>query len=187
MYKSGKLKSVHKSLLIIALILITFTACESPPEAPLRITDISVSPDPLIGQTVKLHIEFISSRDEKDVVAIVDLPVGVKLMSGELEWKGSLKANRPQIHEVFICVLYQGDWRIEVITASILSEGGSYSDKETVRLIVSENTAQVVPGGEYRYTQPTGGIQASTPTPLPKVPASLCPNPHVQLLFGADL
>ncbi len=39
------------ALLVLGLILATLTACES---KPLQVTDVSVYPDPVIGQTATL-------------------------------------------------------------------------------------------------------------------------------------
>jgi hypothetical protein len=122
MKRSNKTKSTLETLLVIGLILVTLTACERPPEAPLQITDISVHPDPVIGQTATLRVEVTSPDDEKDVTLIVTLPDGVKLMSGELEWNGSLIAGQPQSYEFALCVLYEGDWRLHISTYSTLTD-----------------------------------------------------------------
>jgi hypothetical protein len=168
MKKLNKPKDMIKSLSFIGLILITLIACERPPEAPLQITDISVHPDPVIGQTANLRVEIMSPDDEKDITIIVTLPDGVKLMSGELEWKGSLTADQPQTHEFALCVLYEGDWRLHISTYSTFTPTSSYGDSETLHLITSANTVRVVPGMKYRITQPPGGMVL--PTPVPQTP-----------------
>ncbi|MBK9208348.1 MAG: hypothetical protein IPL71_08625 [Anaerolineales bacterium] len=166
-----RLKKSH-ALLMLGLILATLTACERPPETPLQITDISVHPDPIIGQTATLRVEIMSIDNEKDVTIIVTLPDGMKLMSGELEWKGSLIANQPQAHEFELCVLYEGDWELHVSTYSTtLIE--SYGDSDTLILITSANTVRVVLGMNYRITQPPGRM--TIPTPVPQIPpADIC-------------
>jgi hypothetical protein len=173
MNKSSKAKDMIKSLSFIGLILIPLIACERPPETPLQITDISVHPDPVIGQTATPRVEIASSDDEKDATIIVTLPDGVKLMSGELEWKGSLTADQPQAHEFELCVLYEGDWELHISTYSTFTPTDSYGDSETLHLITSADTVRVVPGRKYRITQPPGGMVH--PTPVPQTPpADIC-------------
>ena len=168
-----QLKSAYKFLLL-GTLLVLLSAC-TPATAPLQLTDISISPDPVIGQIATLHIEVMSKYDEPDAAIIVDLPPGVKLMDGELLWEGSLKANQPQTHEISICVLYEGDWRLWIATSSQLSENSTYGDTETLHFITTEDTVRVVPGGAYRITQPPGGMEVF-PTDLPKTPpADICP------------
>ena len=153
---------------VLFLLLFCLTACTSP-QGPLEITDISVSPDPVIGQTATLHVEIMSRRDEPDTTILIDLPPGVKLMKGDLTWKGSLTANQPQSYEVAICVLYEGDWRLNIETYSLIPPNSGYEDSETFHLITTANTVRVIPGGEYRITQPPEGMVVF-PTPLPETP-----------------
>ena len=139
------------------LVLFVLAAC-TPATAPLQITNISVTPDPVIGQTVTLRVEVMSRYDEPDAAIIIDLPPGVKLMDGELLWQGSLKANQPQTHEIAICVLYEGDWRLWIAAQSQVAENSFYGETETLHLITTGDTVRVVPGGAYRITQPPGGM-----------------------------
>ena len=164
MKRSSKTKSTLETLLVIGLVLITLTACES---KPLEVTDVSVHPDPVIGKTATLRVEIMSINDEKDVTIIVALPDGVKLMSGELEWKGSLIAGQPQSHEFALCILYEGDWELHISTYST-TPIESYGDSETLHLITSTDTVRVVLGKNYRITQPPGGMLH--PTPIPQTP-----------------
>lgn len=165
MKKTRNIKSTLEALLVIGLILTTLTACES---KPLEVTDISVHPDPVIGQTATLRVEIMSINDEKDVTINITLPDGVKLMSGDLEWKSSLIANQPQAHELELCVLYEGDWELYISTYSQYAPTSSYGDAETLHLITSADTVKVIPGRKYQITQPPGGMVY--PTPVPQIP-----------------
>ncbi len=110
----------------------------------------------------------MSSDDEKDVTIIVTLPDGVKLMSGELEWKGWLIANQPQAHELELCVLYEGDWNLYISTYSTIPPNDRYGDAEILYIITSADTVRVSTNGKYHATQPPGGWVL--PTPLPQTP-----------------
>jgi hypothetical protein len=170
MKPSIKTKSKLETLLVIGLILITLTACEG---KPLQVTDVSVHPDPIVGQTATLRVEIMSIDDEKDVTIIVTLPDGVKLMSGELEWKGSLIANQPQTHELDLCVLYEGDWSLYISTYSTIPPNDRYGDAEILHLVTSGNTVNVIPGEKYHITQPSEKMVFPTPLPITP-PAGIC-------------
>jgi len=159
---------------LFGVLLLLLSACNTS-SGPLRITDISVHPDPVIGQTATLHVEVMSTKDEPDITIWIELPPGVKLMSGNLMWEGSLSANQPQSHEVDICVLYEGDWRLDIGAYSILSTTSSYEDSEVLHIINSGDGVRVAYGADYHFTQPPGGMPLSY-TPLPETPPKdICP------------
>ena len=170
MKKTRNTKGMLEALLVIGLILATLTACES---KPLEVTDISVHPDPVIGQTATLRVEIMSINDEKDVTINITLPDGVKLMSGELEWKGSLIANQPQAHELELCILYEGDWNLYISTYSTIQSNDRYGDAEILHLIASGNTVKVIPGEKYHVIQPSEKMVLSTSLPVTP-PAGIC-------------
>ena len=171
MNKSSKAKGAAKLLLVMGLMLITLTAC--PPQFPLKIKDVSVYPKPKIGQTITLRVEIISTRAEQDVTVWVDLPEGVKLMSGQKELKGSLIANQAKTYEIELCVLYAGDWRIEIGAYSMLSENNGYEDQTIIYFVTTAKTARILNSGQHNVTQPPDGIR-NTPTPMPPPPAGIC-------------
>lgn len=153
--------------------LFLLSAC-TPPRFPLKVTALSVMPDPVVGQTVTLRVEIVSTKDEPDTTIKIQLPEAVKLMDGDLIWRGSLKANQPQTHEVSVCVLYEGDWRISVTAYSRLSEDSTYGDTDSLHLVSTTTTGHAIPGSEYRYIQPPGGVPPSTPLPETP-PPGVCP------------
>ncbi len=151
------------------LILALLNACSSP-GFPLKLTRVSVLPEPVVGRVVTLTVEAMSTRDEPDAAILVDLPKGVKLVAGDLAWHGSLIANHPQAHELTICVLYAGDWRLWIETYSRLSPNSTYQDAETLYISSTAEAAKIVPGSEYKIPPPN-----STLTSLPQTPPAVCP------------
>ncbi|NUM44313.1 MAG: hypothetical protein HUU38_06360 [Anaerolineales bacterium] len=152
------------------LILCLLGACNTT-QGPLKITDISVNPDPVIGKTATLHVDIMSSYDEPSTTLLIGLPPGVKLMKGDLTWEGSLTANQPQSHEIAICVLYEGDWPVSMTASSLGVEGerpGNFAI-EILHIITTTDSVRVVLGKDYRIVQPPGGMEAF-PTPLPETP-----------------
>ncbi|MGI0014054.1 MAG: hypothetical protein ACREBU_11515 [Nitrososphaera sp.] len=154
-------KKCFLTLLYLAPFLLS--ACGS--RFLLEITDISVSPDPVVGQVVTLHIEVMSTQDEPDATIFVELPEGVKLVEGELTWNGSLVANQPQTHEVSICVLYEGEWRLWIETYSRLSETSTYVDAEILNIQSTAETARVILGRDYQVTQPPSSLRIGSKHP----------------------
>lgn len=153
------------------LMAVLLSACSSP-GFPLKLTKMSISPEPVVGRVVTLTVEAMSTRDEPDATIWVYLPQGVKLEGGELAWHGSLMANQPQTLTLSICVQYAGDWRLEVGAGSQLSPTSSYGDADTLHIINSGETAQVVPGSQYRLRKfPSDGPA----TPPPPTPSPACP------------
>ncbi|MFZ6031201.1 MAG: hypothetical protein ACOYYS_26125 [Chloroflexota bacterium] len=90
-----------RALVFLCLSVFFLPGC-TPPTTHLKITALSASPEPKIGQVVTVHTEIVSAEDEPDATIHFFLPQGVKLIGGsepsggETRWQGSLTANRPQ-------------------------------------------------------------------------------------------
>jgi hypothetical protein len=130
---------------------------------PLQITNVSVSPEPIVGQIVTLTVEIMSTHDEPDVTFTVDTleEWGNKLhlVSGEPEWAGSLTANQPQAFQFSVCVWEEGSWPIELSAVSRLSDGNGWDDFEIVHLESSIDSGRLIRGRDFIMTG------EATPTP----------------------
>jgi hypothetical protein len=158
----------HSSALSILLVSgATFlTACTAA-SFPLKVSNVSASPDPAVGRIVTLSVEIQSRVDEHDVTLQIHLPNGVKLIAGDLVWYGQLSAREPYEHTVSLCALYPGDWRIYIRTYS-LADGKTISiDTDTIHFISEQRTGQAVPGREYTIIQDTPAPVPSPTTPAP--------------------
>ena len=89
--KSNRQIQLHPiSLFIMSLIVSALTACSSP-GSPV-IVNASISPEPVVGREVTLHVE-ISSRggDLPNTTLEVYLPEeGVELVRGDTKWQGDI-------------------------------------------------------------------------------------------------
>ena len=160
---------------LLGLAFFFLSAC-TPATFPIGITKITVEPEPLIGEVATVHFEFMSTEDEPDTTLEIVLQDGIKLVSGNLIWQGSLTANQIQAHEISICTQFEGTWRVRAFVWSEHETGGSYSDSDSVFLEVSENAARVIPSNEYEYRvkgNPGEGLTINTP--LPELPIPVCP------------
>jgi len=136
---------------------------EVSPRFLLEIQAASISPEPIVGRVVTLHIELISTRDEPDTTLEVTLPGGVELVTGELVWQGALAANEPKAFDLSIRVTAEGEWPIIIHTHSRLSPTSVYSDDETLHIQSTSDSAQVIPSSEYTGAISTSGGLESAP------------------------
>jgi hypothetical protein len=137
-----------------------------PATFPLTITDISASPDPIVGKVVTLEVEIQSTEDEADVTSLIQLPEAIRLIDGDLTWHGSLRARERYTHKVSVCALYEGDWRIGATTYSRFAPDDTYGDYQTIHFISTSHTGQAIPGSRYTIVQGTRTV-VLTPPPVP--------------------
>lgn len=165
---------------VFLLLFLLLTAC-TPAPAPhnylLFFTEITVSPDPLIGQVATLHLEFSSDYDQPVATVDIDLPEGVQLVKGDLKWKGSLTANQPQTHDISICTSYPGEWWIDITGRLREGQYAGFLEPRTVLLAVTQTNAQVFTSENYaEFVRPTSTFgPAILPTALPGDWVSPCP------------
>jgi hypothetical protein len=159
------LESRHRTCLL-AVLALALGACNGA-RIPLQITNVSSTPDPIVGQTVSLKVEVASTVDEDFVTLQIYLPEGVRLVNGDLAWRGSLIANVPMTHQVEVCTLLEGDWAVVIIASSTRLDGDNYYDSETIHFISTIQSGKAIPGREYRPTVPPAGFGPSTPFPTP--------------------
>ncbi len=173
-------RNKHYSSVLFLLILL-LTACTPAPVSHrylLFFTEITVSPDPLIGQVATLHLEFISDYDQPLTTVDIYLPKGIQLVKGELAWKGSLTANQPQTHDISICVSYPGEWWIDITGRLWTAEDDAgFLEPRTVFLNVGQSNAEVFTDENYAdFIRPTPTFgPAILPTALPVDWVSPCP------------
>ena len=135
---------------------------------PLQITNVSVSPEPIVGQVVTLTVEIMSTNDEPDVTftltTLEEYGTKLHLVSGETEWAGSLTANQPQIFQFSVCAWEEGSWPIEISAVSRLHDAhnNGWDASEIIHLESSMDSGRLIRGSEYRMT--TGPTPTSHPT-----------------------
>jgi len=159
-----------KTVGVLCLATLVLSACSSPTsQIPLRIVNISITPQPIVGQIVTLEIQLMSTKDEQEVILLVmayEKEIGkVHVASGETEWNGSLVANQPKTFQLEICVLQEGSWPIEIQAASRLSEDKyKYNAVETIHIESTVNSGRLIRSKDYTFSQEEA---TRRPTPLP--------------------
>jgi hypothetical protein len=153
---------LHIANMCVAIFL---NACTSP-HLPLKITAISVSPEPVVGRIVNLQVEVVSSEDAPDTTIFIDLPDEVKVIGGGVTKQIALQASQSQTHAISICVVAEGEWRIAVYASSKLSEQSVNADVASVYVTSTLTAAQVISSDEYRYDPPPGGVSPKSIDPI---------------------
>jgi len=166
-------------LALFVLALLALSACAPSQRYLLFFTEITVSPEPLIGQVATLHLEFISDYDQPLATVDIYLPEGVKLVEGDLTWEGSLTANQSQTHDISICTEWQGNYHIGITGRLRTGQYAGFLEPETVVLDVTQTNAQVFTSENYAdflRVRPTSTFgPAILPTALPQDWVSPCP------------
>jgi hypothetical protein len=169
--KQGMRRFVHRALLLA--IPLTFLAC-TPASFPIKIQDISISPEPALGQTATLTIVVVSSRDEPDVTLQVDLlqefDVPLQPVSEQTEWHFALEANQPRTFAVDLCAFQEGIWPVHLAAISRLPDGNQYEDFTVVRIESHPESGRLIPASESNELE-IGAL----PTADPSADRSICP------------
>jgi hypothetical protein len=132
---------------------------------PLQITNVSVSPEPIVGQIVTLTVEIMSTHDEPDVTftlnTLEEYGNKLHLVSGEPEWAGSLTANQTQAFQFSVCVWEEGSWPIRISAISRLPDGNGWDASEIINLESSISSGRLIRDKDFRMTS------GATPTARP--------------------
>jgi hypothetical protein len=103
---------------IIALLFASFlrVACSSPTSA--MSVKASISPEPIVGQVVVLHIELSTKTYAPNTTLTVTLYDGIELVNGDLTWLGDLSVDQPVTIDTTIRVIKEGEWPINIYAFS---------------------------------------------------------------------
>lgn len=141
---------------MMVLALLGVIACTSP-TGPLHISNVTVFPEPRVGQIVEVQAELLSTYDEEEVVITVDsLEQGgsqVHLVSDQTEWREPLTANEPKIITFSVCVLKEGLWPIEIFAVSKRADGDIHSDSETTHFASTLESGYIILARNFSITQ----------------------------------
>jgi hypothetical protein len=159
-------------LLQLWLILSVLSACTSASQ-PLRITSVSVTPEPRVGEIVTLEVEVTANNDESDVIFTVDAleSAGNKIhfVSGDSQQQVSLIAHQPQTFQVEVCVVQEGSWPIEIRAVAHHPDSSLWDAFEIIHLESTLESGKLIRSRDYTYN--VGEVK---PTPRPVEVSSEC-------------
>ena len=147
------------------LALFALASCARSGSGSLLQVEATISPEPVVGQEVTLHIEIhAQGRDLPDTKMKVWLPEGIELVSGSLEWQGSIPADQTVAVDLVIRVTTTGEGILDASAFSAIGDGGV---GDTKRLVVtsSTDTATVIDYNDRPVTVPVLQIIESSSTP----------------------
>jgi hypothetical protein len=82
-------------------------------EGPVIIKEFSISHAPVLGEPADLTLTVLTRDDRPDSTLRIDLPEGVDLIDGSLEWHGYSQAGVPLTISAKIVFREPGDYRID--------------------------------------------------------------------------
>ena len=89
---------------------------------PLRITNVSVSPDPVVGRIVTLTVEIETDSTASDISLTIDTRENfgnkVHLVSGDASWQGFLGAKESKTIPFSLCAGEEGYWPVDLVVYS---------------------------------------------------------------------
>lgn len=151
----------------LCLIVVALVGCMSQ-RSLVKVINVSAFPDPIVGQVVTLRVEVLATVDGTDARIDIVLPDEINLVAGDLTWYGDLTANQPQVHEISICVLQPGIWRIATGThATFDSKRVGSGDGGDVYVESTANSGRIMSVAEYSTIRPRPATGTATPTPVP--------------------
>jgi hypothetical protein len=116
---------------------------------------------PRLNEEVALTFIISTVRDAPDTTATISLPESAVLVSGNLDWKGVLLAQRPQSLEATIMFTREGNWTIEGKALCPLAGGNVWGDAAHIYLYVSKEAGHV--GFQTQAPLPSSGSTGPTP------------------------
>jgi len=140
--------NIRNSIAIIAVTAIYITSCISSnaPSSPVSVR-ATISPEPLVGREVNLHIEIVSSKRElPNTTLYVTLPPEIDLVSGETTWEGHIPANSQASVDLTIRVNTPGEWMVEAyaFSRSNPDTNNGFGGVKQLFITSSNDLAQVV-------------------------------------------
>ena len=137
------------------------------PQTPIT-TKLLLSQVPLLGETAELTFTISTINDASDITAVINLPGGAALVSGETTWEGQLKGGQSQTLHAVIKFHSEGDWILEAKALSPQSTGDVWGDASYIYLHVAED-------GSHLGFEPAGnnieeGVQDTSPPSVDPAP-----------------
>jgi len=137
---------------------------------------MSISPEPIVGQEVTLHIEMESKSHAPDTLLMITLPEGVALVNGDLTWQGAIDANHIVAVEITIRVIDEGTWPVYAYAYYQFSPDSrtGFGASKTLHVISGAESATVVDDVDWKRT-PIPVIQGGPQTLNAPTPAIVTP------------
>ena len=151
---------------------------ETPPSTPIKV-HLSISEAPVVNATARLTLIVSTTRDALNTEAHVKLPAGATPVSGNLTWRGDLKAGQPISLSAEIMFSEAGKWAIEATARSVVDASASWGDIDVVYLTIGTESSSLgwPPTGPVKIEQVTKGEVEGVPSSQEEPPEDTLPRP----------
>ena len=145
-FGKGVVSMDKNSLILMALALILsitliFTGSGSCNlHSPIYI-NLSISKTPLVNESADLTCNVSSIMDAPNTTAIISLPEGVELVSGELNGRWDLKANDPVYLNATIRFSKAGDFQIKAAARRLIDANNFWGDSDSIFLTIGKEAS----------------------------------------------
>ena len=145
-YGKGVVSMDKNTLILMALALILsitliFTGSGSCNlHSPIYI-NLSISKIPLVNESADLTCNVSSIMDAPNTTAIISLPEGVELVSGELNGRWDLKANDPVHLNATIRFSKAGDFQIKAAARRAIDANNFWGDSDSIYLTIGKEAS----------------------------------------------
>jgi len=145
-YGKGVVSMDKNTLILMALALILsitliFTGSGSCNlHSPIYI-NLSISKTPLVNESADLTCNVSSIMDAPNTTAIISLPEGVELVSGELNGRWDLKANDPVHLNATIRFSKAGDFQIKAAARRAIDANNFWGDSDSIYLTIGKEAS----------------------------------------------
>jgi uncharacterized repeat protein (TIGR01451 family) len=156
------------------LLLLLLTSCE---RKILTLTS-SISPEPIVGQTVSYHVELSATGTPvPNVTLTITLPSGIELIQGDLSWHGDLTKDEKIVKDLTIRVTTPGEWIVKAYADTDMGPGAGrtyLSFTQALYITSSTNSAEVVDA--LKKTPTPCGPDIGCGTPLKPITHTVTPH-----------
>ena len=125
-------------ILSITLIFTGSGSCNL--HSPIYI-NLSISKTPLVNESADLTCNVSSIMDAPNTTAIISLPEGVELVSGELNGRWDLKANDPVHLNATIRFSKAGDFQIKAAARRAIDANNFWGDSDSIYLTIGKEAS----------------------------------------------
>jgi hypothetical protein len=149
---------------VIGALLLALSACTSAPRFPVLVDSVSASQPPVVGRIIEFSFELHAIKDEPELVVSLIVPDQIHVFGDEPVWSISLSKGESASFSTHLCVLQEGQWRMDIGMTSRRQGEFQYSGVEVIGIISGKNDAEILREQEITYSQRE---QEPMPTPDP--------------------
>ena len=116
------------------------SVAQGAPSTPVQV-QLFMSQPPVVGAEARIMMEITTAADAPKVNASLELPPGVKVVSGDTSWEGSLDAGESAKFSATIVFEQPGEYTISGIALAPINQDMVYGDQADVFLTIGMDSS----------------------------------------------